>query len=211
MRRFPKIAAVSAVLMTFANSSGAAAERSAISLPPEAETAKTAFDAALSGSACDPSTGTPTKVLLDAIADWLETDFQLRNVAGRHPNVALVPASCLIAMRYGAFFSDRSIETDRSTQPQQADVVLAIYKDAEETIYLPEVWSGRTPAELSTLVHEMVHHFQNLAGQKFVCPEEREKLAFEAQQRWLGLFGRSLESEFEIEKMTLLVRTSCFF
>src|SRR5260221_11569978 len=31
---------------------------------------------------------------------------------------------------------------------------------------------GRTPAELSILVHEMVHHFQNVLGLKHECPQE---------------------------------------
>jgi hypothetical protein len=35
-------------------------------------------------------------------------------------------------------------------------------------------------------------------------------LAASSQERWLGLFGRSLASEFQIDAMTLLVRTKCF-
>ena len=55
----------------------------------------------------------------------------------------------------------------------------------------------------------MVHHAQNLLGLKHECPQEREKLAYLAQDRWLGLFGRSLESDFELDPMTLLIRTKC--
>ena len=31
------------------------------------------------------------------------------------------------------------------------------------------------------LMHKMVHHIQNMAGLKFACPEEREKMAFEGR------------------------------
>jgi hypothetical protein len=55
----------------------------------------------------------------------------------------------------------------------------------------------------------MVHHLQNLAGGKYSCPGEREKLAYEAQARFLGLFGQSLEGVFTLDPMTLLVRTTC--
>jgi hypothetical protein len=58
-------------------------------------------------------------------------------------------------------------------------------------------------------VHELVHHLQNLDKRSYNCPQLREKLAYEAQEKWLGLFGRSLESEFGIDAMTLLVGTAC--
>ena len=83
------------------------------------------------------------------------------------------------------------------------------YDDATRTIYLPKGWTGNSPAELSLLVHEMVHHVQNVAGMTYACPEEREKLAYAAQRQWLALFGRELMKEFKLDPMTLLVRTNC--
>jgi hypothetical protein len=80
-----------------------------------------------------------------------------------------------------------------------------------QTIYLPQGWTGATPAERSVLVHEMVHHMQQQAGLKFDCPQERERLAYQAQQRWLGEAGLTLASEFGIDPFTILVRTSCMF
>ena len=55
----------------------------------------------------------------------------------------------------------------------------------------------------------MVHHLQNAAGLKYECPQAREQQAYAAQQRWLGLFGSDLRKEFELDAMTLLVRTRC--
>ena len=57
----------------------------------------------------------------------------------------------------------------------------------------------------------MVHHLQNVGGLKYECPQAREKPAYRAQSQWLGLFGRNLADEFEIDRMTLLVRTSCMY
>ena len=76
---------------------------------------------------------------------------------------------------------------------------MAVYSDKAQTIFLPEGWTGTTPAELSILVHELVHHVQNAAGLKYSCPQEREKLAYDAQERWLGLFGHNLEHDFELD------------
>ena len=87
--------------------------------------------------------------------------------------------------------------------------VEAFYDDKTRTIFLPKGWTGRSPAELSVLVHEMVHHVQNVAGLTYACPEEREKIAYAAQRQWLALFGRDLMREFKIDPMTLLVRTNC--
>jgi hypothetical protein len=99
-------------------------------------------------------------------------------------------------------------------QDQEASVgkmrgIVAVYNDHMKTIYLPNGWSGRTAAELSVLVHEMVHHLQNEGRTRFECPAEREKLAYEAQNKWLGLFGRSIEQEFEINGLAILISTSC--
>jgi hypothetical protein len=50
---------------------------------------------------------------------------------------------------------------------------------------------------------------QNVSGLKYECPQAREKPAYRAQARWLELFGKTLFEEFEIDPMTVLVRTNC--
>lgn len=87
--------------------------------------------------------------------------------------------------------------------------IVAVYDDLKRTIYLPEAWTGVTPAEQSLLVHEMVHHMQNVGNLKYECPDAREKLAFSAQEQWLQLFDQTLAGEFGLDPFTLLVRTSC--
>jgi hypothetical protein len=95
-----------------------------------------------------------------------------------------------------------------TAEPAALDVV-AIYDDEARTIRLPEGWTGGSPAEMSVLVHEMVHHAQNLSGRRFACPGEREAEAYMIQERWLALFGETLEGAFGIDPMTRLVLTRC--
>lgn len=68
---------------------------------------------------------------------------------------------------------------------------------------------GTCACRIVALVHEMVHHLQNQAGITYECSAEREKQACEAQDKWLSLFGPSLESEFQINGLALLISTSC--
>jgi hypothetical protein len=143
--------------------------------------------------------------LLAAIETWLSTEFELA-VIHEHPRVELVPTSRISALRSGGEIA----ASGHGEAPSSRDTV-AIYHDGTRTIYLPEGWSGSTPAELSVLVHEMTHHFQNVLGLKHDCPQEREKLAYLAQDRWLGLFGHSLASDFDLDPFSLFVKIKCFY
>jgi hypothetical protein len=98
---------------------------------------------------------------------------------------------------------------DEESQSNGSPDTVAIYDDATQTVYLPETWTGSTAVEQSILVHEMVHHVQNLLGIKYQCPQQREKLAYLAQDRWLALSGRSLAMDFGLDPFSLLVRTTC--
>ena len=150
--------------------------------------------------------------LLAAIEAWLALRFDLPSV-DHHPHIELAPRAKIAALRYQGFLSNPRIENAPSGDTgtaSQSDVV-AIYSDATQTIYLPEGWTGTTAAELSVLVHEMVHHVQNVGGLRYACPQEREKLAYMAQERWLGLFGRNLESDFDLDPFSLLVKTRCLY
>lgn len=144
----------------------------------------------------DPARGNDAGPLLTLIVTWLSANFDLP-ANYDHPRLELVPAERIAALRFGSSASRGSRD------------VVAVYHDRKRTIYLSNRWTGESPAELSLLVHEMVHHLQNIGKQSFLCAEERERPAYDAQQRWLGLFGKSLASEFEIDPLTLKVSTSC--
>ena len=155
----------------------------------------------------------PTPGLLDMLMSWLATNFGLP-ATGERPRVELVPRTRLAALRYRGVVSDRALHLqarDASTGPLgDLQAVHAVYDDDRRTLYLPEGWEGETPAEISVLVHELVHHLQNVARLKFGCPHERENIAYQAQTRWLELFGKNLSDELGVDPFDILVRTRCF-
>lgn len=148
--------------------------------------------------------------LLTAIALWLSANFSLPPLT-EPPQVELVSQAKMMAIRYQAFSVERRHDINAMPPVSDPRDTVAIYDDSSRTIYLPLSWTGGTAAELSMLVHEMVHHLQNIGGLKYECPAAREQLAYRAQDKWLGLFGQDLEHTFEIDPFTLKVSTSCGF
>jgi hypothetical protein len=90
----------------------------------------------------EPSTGIPSAALTTAIAEWLvSVGFQ---PAQQLPKIVAVSQQKLISMR------QRGLPGE----------VVAVYDDSSSTIYLALGWTSATPAGLSVIVHEMVHHLQ---------------------------------------------------
>jgi hypothetical protein len=156
------------------------------------------------------------QTLLTAIVTWLSMNAGLPAIHD-HPRVEFAPPAKIAAIRSGSAASGGAASAAAEVphaagqgKPEaQAQNIEAIYVDKTRTIYLPEGWTGETPAEVSVLVHEMVHHLQNMGGLKYECPQAREKPAYAAQDRWLARSGRSLAEEFELDPMTILVLTKC--
>jgi len=150
------------------------------------------------------------QTLLTTIATWLSFNFALPAIYD-HPRIEFVAPGAMYTELHKAAELGRSapLRNGASAAPDRTPEVEAFYNDATRTIYLPGGWTGKSPAELSVLVHEMVHHVQNVAGLKYACAEAREKPAYTAQKQWLALFGRTLEDEFGLDPMTVLVRTHC--
>jgi hypothetical protein len=143
--------------------------------------------------------------LLTEIANWLSANFDL-------PRTETASPMKLTAMRYKGLLPEGWRE-DRIEDPAVLTAspreILAVYNDTTKTIFLAQGWSAATPAEVSILVHEMVHHLQNLGGFKYECPAAREKLAYKAQNEWLQQFGLDLEQAFEVDMLTVLVSSTC--
>lgn len=138
--------------------------------------------------------------LLEILATWLASELRLPSLE-RQPQFAFLSRAEMNALRYRA----------ADGLPEHAGNVVALYSDKTETVFLSDDWSGSTGGELSVLVHELTHHVQNVSNMKFRCPEEREKLAYEAQDRWLALLQSDLEEEFQIDAFTLLIQTNCLY
>jgi hypothetical protein len=161
------------------------------------------------GAGSRQSDSASREALVDAIKTWLSIEFALGAI-DRQPRIEFVPSSKIAALRIIALLPIQQSTKDDGSGVAQHDTV-AIYQDSTQTIYLADDWTGSTPAELSILVHEVVHHFQNMLGLKYECPQAREALAYRAQDRWLGLFGRDLATDFDLDPFSLLVKTKCFY
>ncbi len=152
------------------------------------------------------------QTLLTVLIAWLSVNFDLPAVA-ELPKVEFVTAAKMAEVRYsrlGTLRADRvPAEAGRTAPGEQGSDVFAIYDDVTRTIYLPKNWTGRSPGEVSVLVHELVHHLQNVGRLDYDCAGARERPAYKAQAGWLELFGRNLAGEFGLDPMTVLVRSSC--
>jgi len=145
------------------------------------------------------------EALLTAIVVWLSTNYCLQ-ASFNHPRVEFVSAT-----KITAFLEEEMSVKQRNdiASTTRGSEILSLYNNESQTIYLRNGWNGKTPAELSILVHEMVHHLQNVGQLKFACPEEREELAYKAQDHWLSLFGHNLARDFDLDPFTILVKSKC--
>jgi hypothetical protein len=144
------------------------------------------------------------KILLTVIMTWLSSNFDLPTVHD-HPEIRFVTQKEMVAVRFRGLVVDAANELDAARE------FVALYEDRTITILLSDRWTSESPAELSVLVHELVHHIQNRAKLTYPCPEAREAVAYAAQEKWLKLFGQNLATAFDLDPMTLKVRTSCMF
>lgn len=139
--------------------------------------------------------------LLEALAIWVGAKLG-QPMPASLPKLVFKPVGQVATLRLKQYASE-------IMQQQGRPDILSIYDSREKIIYLANTWSGATAADLSVLVHELVHHFQEAQQTKFECDAAREAKAFEVQEKWLRLFGESLEEAFQIDPFTLLVKTSC--
>jgi hypothetical protein len=147
------------------------------------------------------------EALLTAIVVWLSANYDLP-ASFEHPRIEFASAKDMTSRFYESIA--RQQQAGMVLNQPEPDVV-SLYSNETKTIYLLNSWKGKTPGELSMLVHEMVHHLQNVGQLKFACTQEREKLAYKAQDGWLGLFGSNLMQELQIDPFSLLVKTNCFY
>jgi hypothetical protein len=167
-----------------------------------------------SGVQSQPDATRPTQTLLTEIVNWLSANFDLPAIQD-NPSVQFVSPAKLASMRYEdkGCLPDRACETGvyEPVEAAHRREVVALYGATTRTIFLSDLWTGTTPADQSVLVHEMVHHLQNLGEFKFECPRAREKLAYTAQDRWLRRFGKDLETEFEVDMFTIFISSACMY
>lgn len=146
--------------------------------------------------------------LVHVINAWLSISFGLPKDAPE-PNIRFVPEETLSRVWIENVAHEQGTSIRDVERQLGAIAIEACYDEPTLTILLGDDWNPGSPRDVSVVVHEMVHHLQHLDGQRFACPEAREKLAYEAQQDWLVMFGTSLEEKFRVDPMTLLLSTKC--
>lgn len=151
------------------------------------------------------------QAFLIAIITWLSVNCDLPANYDL-PTIIYASPSEITYIRYGAFTATdrKNVQAAQDALPAESrNSVVSVYDLKNHAIILPTGWTAMTPAEQSVLVHEMVHHLQAMAQLKFACPQQREAAAYKAQEKWLKLFDKTLESEFSLDGFTILANTSC--
>lgn len=146
---------------------------------------------------------------LEKIASWLVQNFNLPP-STRMPTVNFVDPAELIQIRYGIDNASQDVSSARQTGcGEEANAIVALYVAHGPIIYVTKEWRGDNPADVSVLVHEMVHHLQHAGQLHFDCPEARERMAYLAQDRWLADNGKSLAEMFGVDGFTVMARSMC--
>jgi hypothetical protein len=152
------------------------------------------------------------QALMSMLLGWLVLDADLPPTESAPP-VELVSTLQMAEIRQQRLLSSRPSQAGFQAAPSQPpdsfQDLYAMYDEASGTIYLSQGWKADAPVDVSILVHELVHYLQHAGGIGYGCPEAREEPAYRAQERWLNLFDSSLAEAFEIDAMTLLLRTKC--
>lgn len=136
----------------------------------------------------------PHEALLTSIVTWVANVVDLPAIY-HHPEFARTARVMNVALLRGGFDWGRGR--------------VSRYDDLTRTIYLSADWRGDSVEGLSILIHEMVHHLQNVGELRYECPQERARLAYIAQERWLALHRRSLAESFRIDPELRLFLTEC--
>lgn len=86
----------------------------------------------------------------------------------------------------------------------------ALYSQHVSTIYLRSNWSPDKLDDRSELVHELVHHFQNVHNLPYACNAAREALAYELQLEWLRQQGVRNPYDFlDSDPFTIVMVSVC--
>ena len=65
----------------------------------------------------------------------------------------------------------------------------ALYSIGTHTVYLLENWNQNDLLDRSVLLHELVHHLQQLNNVKAACPAATEQQAYDLQIEWVRAHG----------------------
>ena len=129
------------------------------------------------------------EILLGILIEWLALNSNINITTA--PDVVVMESEDL-AKKYGA-------------------PVYALYAHHESTIYLSDTIDLTTIQGASIVLHELVHHYQNVSGAMgdYNCARESEKLAYETQRHYLEANKAQLMPE--LDSFNIVMRSMCSY
>lgn len=152
--------------------------------------AATAFSAAAEATprAPEPEAAQALSGLIETLDDWLDRHS---DYPGREDPPAI------------RFVDEAMAAQIDGMHGRHGARVRGLYDPSARTIFLVEPWSAEDPENVSTLLHELVHHRQ--AARSWRCPGAQEEDAYELQAAWLGAQG----VEHDYPRLLVLMASSC--
>jgi hypothetical protein len=127
------------------------------------------------------------EILLGLLIEWLSLNADI-DISS--PPEVVVMESADLAKKYGA-------------------PVHALYAHHESTIYLSSHVDLTTIQGASVVLHELVHHYQNVSGAMdgYDCARESEQLAYETQRDYL--IANKAKLMPELDSFNIIMRSLC--
>ena len=100
----------------------------------------------------------------------------------------------------GIVFEDRAAPSGMQGQ--------AFYEDGR--VFLRSDWRADDIADVSTLVHELVHWLQDGVERPATCRGDSERQAYEAQMKFLGAAGLDPYATINVSRLGLFLLTTCW-
>lgn len=146
-----------------------------------------------------------TAALMNMLSAWIVHNFDLP-IPSSSATIKFIPAQQMARLRI-----EINRQRSRPMPGSYDEDIVAFYDWNTRSIYLPEGWSAADPVQISILVHELVHHIEACAQAHRGLPTSGERLAYEAQERWLNIFGNSLNGALGIDEFSVLMRTEWLY
>ena len=108
------------------------------------------------------------------------------------------------------YLSKEDVQAYFCSDPNCMEVV-AFYDKLSRTIVLRDTFDPANEFDLSALIHEFVHHLQNINGEKRSrCRGDRERQAYEVQRTFLKERGhKDTDKVMGIDLFTQFIITQC--
>lgn len=135
------------------------------------------------------------ELLVAVLTGWIALQTGLTPVES--PKIELVTQDTMSERAYGPGVAG-------------SPLLRALYSQPAGTVYLRKNWDAANLRDQSELLHELVHHFQNMHKLKYGCGAEREQLAYDLQLKWLREKGVADPYEFlEINAFFVVMASVC--